>query len=179
MIPTIAHALQLLHNIRACESTQAGFDSPKLQAGRTATIGGIFSSQAMKPSMGGVVGGGNPCRVPVAGLSTRHCRPPTGLTAGASGVTATTGAPGMAKSAHVRANFPFTSTEAAHAARLWFVTSRQTMSMAEWRDHFRDLHLDGLRCDGWRERLERTAAWNAAFNDGVAAVIAGGKEGKA
>lgn len=70
--------------------------------------------------------------------------------------------------------FPFTSDEARHAARLWFVPAQPSMTLAEWRDHFLNLHLAGIRCDDWQERQQRTAAWNAGFNTGVAQMIAGG-----
>ncbi len=72
--------------------------------------------------------------------------------------------------------FPFTFDEARHAARLWFVPAQPSMTLAAWRDHFLNLHLSGIRCDDWQERMGRTAAWNAAFNDGLAAVIAGGAD---
>ncbi|MGE4124466.1 MAG: hypothetical protein AB7E59_04280 [Pusillimonas sp.] len=72
--------------------------------------------------------------------------------------------------------FPTTVSTAAHAAGLWFVQPTPSMTLAAWRDHFRDLHLSGIRCDDWQERMGRTAAWNAAFNDGLAAVIAGGAD---
>lgn len=172
MIPMIAHALQLVHTIRACETTRAGFSSPNTKAGRAATIGGFFTSRAIKPSMGGMVGGGNPCRFLCAGLLTRHCRPPR-VAAWRVGLTAHKGGHSMATSICAPAHsFPYTVAEAAHAARLWFVTSRQTMSLAEWRDHFLHRHLNGIRADDWRERLERTAAWNEAFSASVAAHIA-------
>lgn len=79
----------------------------------------------------------------------------------------------MAMSAHVHAPFPITVSAAAHAARMWFIPRTPGMSLAEWRDHFLSLHLAGTGCD-WRERLQRTAVWNVAFNAGVAEVIAGG-----
>ncbi|MCK9511217.1 MAG: hypothetical protein M0R28_08335 [Pigmentiphaga sp.] len=48
------------------------------------------------------------------------------------------------------------------------------MTLAEWRDHFLSLHLDGIQVNDWQERQQRTAAWNHAFAAGVAAEIAGG-----
>jgi len=80
----------------------------------------------------------------------------------------------MAKYQHDRASFPTTISTAAHAARMWFASSVPSMTLAAWRDHFLSLHLSGIRCDDWQERLERTHVWNGAFNDGVAQIIAGG-----
>lgn len=70
--------------------------------------------------------------------------------------------------------YPFTRTEAEHAARMWFIPRNPGMTICAWRDHFRDLHLAGIRCDDWQERQQRTAAWNVGFNTGVAQMIAGG-----
>lgn len=74
-------------------------------------------------------------------------------------------------------SFPFTASEAAHAARMWFIPRTPGMTLCAWREHFLSLHLVGIRCDDWQERTERTAAWNAAFNDGVAQMIAGVNHG--
>lgn len=70
--------------------------------------------------------------------------------------------------------FPLTIEEARHAARLWFASPKLSMTLAEWRDHFLSLHLDGIQVNDWQERQQRTAAWNHAFAAGVAAEIAGG-----
>lgn len=171
MIPTIAHALQLVHTIRACETTRAGFDSPNTKAGRTAANGGIFSSHAIAPPMGGVAGGRKPCRFLCAGLSTRYFRPPTGLTASERGLTAHKGGHAMAAlpiPAHSAHTFPQTEKAARRAVRRWFAGTPY-LSLAEWRDQARLVHCACLPANPARE-----AAFDQAFAQELAAVIAGG-----
>ena len=74
----------------------------------------------------------------------------------------------------VQSPFPYTTEQAIHAAKLWFVQRKPSMSLAAWRDHLLSVHLKATRTDDWRERIERTQAWNDAFARGVAASIGGG-----
>jgi hypothetical protein len=127
MMATIAHLLHFMHTVQACETSQAGFDSPKLQAGRTANPGGIFTSQAIAPSMGGMVGSRKARRVPVAGLSTHHCRPPR-LTAG-SGQPLLQEATDMATT---HTPLQIAHAAGAQAARRWY--SDPKVSLARARD---------------------------------------------
>lgn len=70
--------------------------------------------------------------------------------------------------------YPLTVEEARHAARLWFASPKPSMTLAEWRDHFLSLHLDGIQANDWQERQQRTVVWNHAFAAGIATEIAGG-----
>lgn len=56
MIDLLAYRLRLVHNLSVSETSRTWFGDQTLQAGRAATFGGIFSSQAIAPSLGGVAG---------------------------------------------------------------------------------------------------------------------------
>ncbi|CAM3909332.1 hypothetical protein BOTU111921_00095 [Bordetella tumbae] len=74
-------------------------------------------------------------------------------------------------------SFPFTTTEAVHAAHRWFADAKPSMTLAAWRDHLLALHLAGVRATDPRECTARTNVWNQAFCTGVAQAISGAHHG--
>ena len=74
----------------------------------------------------------------------------------------------------VQSPYPYTTEQAIHAAKLWFVHTTPSMTLGAWRDHLLNIHLTALQATDWRERIERTQAWNEAFARGVAASMGGG-----
>lgn len=176
MMTMLAHAFQLVHTIRACESTQAGFDSPNVPRRMNRRPAVFFRPYAFVRLLW--AGDGGEGASPAGSLGRRSVNPaicpPTPFDSGErvnpSKEASTMANLALRTSAHNQ--FPFTSDEARHAARLWFVPAQPSMTLAEWRDHFLHRHLTGIRCDNWRERLERTDAWNEAFSASVAAHIA-------
>ena len=74
----------------------------------------------------------------------------------------------------VQSPYPYTTEQAIHAAKLWFVHTKPSMTLGAWRDHLLNIHLKAIRATDWKERIERTQAWNEAFARGVAASMGGG-----
>lgn len=70
-------------------------------------------------------------------------------------------------SARSALTFPLTQKEARHSARLWFIGS-PTHTLTEWRDLRCRAH-----CVGLPELLERAEAFNEAFSQELASIIAG------
>lgn len=178
----LAHAPQLRHNHTVRETSRAWFSSRNLQAGRTAIIGGIFSSRAIAPSMGGMVGHLRMRRVPVAGLLTRHCRPPR-LAAG-SGQPLLQEARTMATSARARSRIPYPHS-AYHAAvaagiasaRSWFAGKPPRYSLGEYLDEERYAYCDlviGIHEPGRIPLAAGLEGFADGFNRGLEQIIAGG-----
>lgn len=165
MIEMIAHCLHLVHNGLAPETSGAGFSSPKLQAGRTANPGGIFTSHAIAPSMGGMVGSRKARRVPVAGLLTRHCRPPR-LAAG-SGQPLLQEATDMATT-----HTPIQTAHAAgaEAARAWHANPIRSIGFS------RDLALAEFiaQMNFSIEKLPEIDAFEQGFSAGLVEAVFGG-----
>lgn len=70
--------------------------------------------------------------------------------------------------------FVYSADQASQAARLWFAQRKPSMTLGAWRDHLLNIHLTALQATDWRERIDRSQAWNEAFARGVAANIAEG-----
>src|SRR5690606_3372352 len=98
MIPTIAHALQLVHTIRACETTRAGFSSPESHWRTTAANARFFYVRTPLHAFYGRALVGASSDAPgsfVSGLLTPPCARPPRLAAG-RGSTAHKGGHAMA-----------------------------------------------------------------------------------
>ena len=174
MMTLVAYLAHLVHNHIVLKTKSTGFGSPNVPRRTHRPMAVFFRPYAVAHLLW--AGDGREGKSPAGSLGRRPSNPaicpPTPFGSGERVNPSKEAA--MAMSTHVRASFPTTVTTAAHAARMWFIPRTPSMSLAAWRDHFRDLHLAGLRCDDWQERAERTAAWNIGFNNGVAQMIAGG-----
>src|SRR5690606_35547235 len=173
MIPTIAHALQLVHTIRACETTRAGFGDPESHRRTTAALARFFYVRTPLQAFYGRAVVGASSDAPgsfVSGSPTPPCARPPRLATGC-GLTAHNGGHAMAalpipaRSAHT---FPQTEKAARRAVRRWFAGTPYLI-LAEWRDQARLVHCARLPANPARE-----AAFDQAFAQELAAVIAGG-----
>lgn len=169
MMTVLASMFHLRHNLAVLKTKGTGFDSPNTQGGRTATRRFSFVRSQRAPSMGG---GGGRLR-PAGDLECRSVNPSLAAHPFDSGSSfnATQGGHDMAalpipaRSAHT---FPQTEKAARRAVRRWYAGTPY-LSLAEWRDQARLVHCARLPADPARE-----AAFDQAFAQELAAVIAGG-----
>lgn len=176
MMTMLAHAFQLVHTIRARETTRAGFSSPESDRRTTAALARFFYVRMPLRAFYGRALVGASSDAPAsyrAGLLTPPCARPPRLAAGRGfnypiGGHDMAALPIPARSAHT---FPQTEKAARRAVRRWFAGTPY-LSLAEWRDQARLVHCARLPADPARE-----AAFDQAFAQELAAVIGGADHG--
>jgi|SRR5690625_602340 len=168
---TLAHNPMMLHNCFVAKTKATGFSSP-YDPRRTHRphLAVFLRPYAMASFMGGD-GGGAFGRAGSLGRRSANpaiCRPPR-LAAG-RGATIQGGhnMANISHPAHSAQTFPITRKEARRAARLWF-SGTPTVSLAQWRQQSCRKH-----CEVLPALDDRQSAFNEAFNQEIAKIIAGG-----
>lgn len=163
----------LMHNQPASKTALAGFGDLFVLRRTTAAIWRYFFVRMPLRAFCGRVLAGVPSGTPVpldAGSPTPLCTRPPHLAMGRGFNPVQGGHTMAALPIHSRSayTYPLTEIEARHSVRLWF-TGKPALTLAAWRDNRCHAH-----CSGLPEPYERGQAFNQAFSQELASIIAGG-----